>query len=302
MHPLMAQIHPSLRSAFVVWILSRSIAFAGIAKSLEIPWSLDIQGPPLWRNFANIVNTLSWGPAFIYIICELLLLFAFIVSYKFARKELLPQGAEHATWLLALSPMLFLIHPNSADLIGISAAIIAIGSASVGNFKISAASIFAALLVMPESIFIIPGLAAISFTTKNEYGQRGYYIPLVGLIGFILTILGSIFWSDPSFISEGLHLRRQFFLSFFDLLPVVGAVTLSAITGVAMYRTQQWRWAFFIIPLFAPIFFSSPNDAWKIAALSLPVCASALSLLSEDFAFQRATLVAAALGSAWIAL
>ncbi len=302
MHPLVANIHPSFRTAFFVWILSRTIAFAAVVKHRVVPWQIDLKGPPIWGWIADFVSHFSHGSTVFYILGELFLLFAFIASYKFSRKELLPQGAEHATWILALSPMLFVIAPNSADLWGVSLALIAVGSVSVGSFGLASIAIFIGMCVMPATIFAIPGITAIAFTTKNEYGQRGYLVPLVGLAAFAVTILGSVFFSDPSFLSRGLAVREVWILSLSDLLPIVGAIALAAITGVGIFRTKQWRWSFFMIPLFAPILFASPAEAWKIAALSLPICATSLSLISEDFSFQRTTIVAAALGSAWLVL
>jgi len=155
---------------------------------------------------------------------------------------------------------------------------------------------------MPSALFVIPGLSAIAMTTKNEKGQRGFAVPLVALVAFSITILGSVFLSDPSFLSKGLAFREHWVLGTTDLLPIIGSLALAGITALAIFRTQQWRWAFFLIPLFAPILFASPSAAWKIAALSLPICATSLSLLSEDFSIQRTTLVAAALGSAWLVL
>ncbi len=302
MHPLVANIHPSFRTAFFVWILSRTVAFAGVMKGLVDPWQIDTKGPPIWGSVAELVSQIPFGPSVFYLLGELLLLFAFVASYKFSRKELLPQGAEHATWILALSPMLFMVAPNSADLWGVSLALIAIGSVTVGSFTMASVAIFFAVCLMPATVFVIPGISAIAFTTKNESGQRGFAVPLVGLAAFSITILGSVFFSDPSFLSRGLALREVWILSMNDLLPIIGAVALAAITGVGIFRTKQWRWAFFMIPLFAPILFASPADAWKIAALSLPICATSLALITEDYAFQRTTVVAAALGSAWLVL
>lgn len=302
MHPLVANIHPSFRTAFFVWILSRTVAFAAVVKHHLAPWQIDANGPPIWGTITDLVSQVSFGPPIFYMLGEILLLFAFIASYKFSRKELLPQGAEHATWILALSPMLFMVAPNSADLWGLSLAFIAVGTVSVGSFGLASVAIFFAVCVMPSSIFVVPGISAIAFTTKNENGQRGFAVLLIALVAFSVTILGSVFFSDPSFLSRGLALREVWVLSINDLLPIIGAIALAAITGVGIFRTKQWRWSFFIIPLFAPILFASPVDAWKIAALSLPICATSLALVSEDFSFQRTTIVAAALGSAWLVL
>ncbi len=110
MHPLVARLHPALRTAVVAWLTSRVIIWsAAPSKTLVVA-----DGSPLSGLTAAALDAISATPgpwsqltmAAPWIVLEVVLLVAGIAVYRFARSTDLPQLAERACWLWFFNPVL----------------------------------------------------------------------------------------------------------------------------------------------------------------------------------------------------
>ena len=116
MQSLVARIHPSIRCALMGWFLTRSILWLLNDQLYHQREPLLATGSPLPGLVAIATETLaglfSQGPwvvaieAMPWIIVEVMILWAGIEVYRFARSTELPQVSERACWIWFLNPLL----------------------------------------------------------------------------------------------------------------------------------------------------------------------------------------------------
>lgn len=112
MHPLIARLHPAVRTGLVAWLISRSALWllsthrpADLATGSPLPGLVDTALDSLNSSIgsetaATLVGTAPW------IAVEILILIAGIGVYRFARTTGLPRLAERACWLWFFNPVL----------------------------------------------------------------------------------------------------------------------------------------------------------------------------------------------------
>lgn len=122
MHPLLAHIHPALRTALLAWLTSRAALWAallhtGTWESLRLSESAPLSGV-LSHIFEVALQTAPAGAGTAaltlapWVLLELATLWAALSVYRFARNTELPQVAERAVWLWCFNPLLAL---NATD-------------------------------------------------------------------------------------------------------------------------------------------------------------------------------------------
>lgn len=114
MHPLIARIHPAVRTAVFAWLLSRSALWL-VAPNRSFEPGAHTPVPGLLMAglefagalFSSEIATrlVAWTP---WVAVEILMLFAGIAVYRFARNTDLPQVAERACWLWFFNPVVAL--------------------------------------------------------------------------------------------------------------------------------------------------------------------------------------------------
>ena len=296
MHPVIARIHPSIRTALFAWLVSRAMILTAWSRGGGAMVLSEESGTPLWLGLQTLAELHPIAMQLAFVAIELTIPFALVAVYRFARRDTLPQGAEHATWLVAFAPAMAMLVPGSPWTAGVGLALISLGSIVSGSFWIAGIALVVAVALIPETCFVLPGLFAIGWKTRNESGVRGVWVPVAGLCGFCAVILYAVFLGDPGFFAEGLH-RRTEVASILDQ-PVIALVLCAAfcIVVVGAYRTTTYRWLFFAPVVLTPLLFSPTSSALAISLFAAPVVATALTVVSEDLGFQRFVLMLSALG------
>lgn len=158
MHPWIAHIHPSLRTTFIAWSLSRATFFVACIPHTILPiWPDAVEGTPAWVALLHVANAFSlwmkpsWALA---IMAEVAMGFSLLGVYTFIRKDTLPQTAERATWLWAMSPLMLAILPAQPWTFAIAFGILAFGCA-VSMQPLRSGLCFALALGFAPEIFLL---------------------------------------------------------------------------------------------------------------------------------------------------
>ena len=174
MHPLVARIHPSYRTAVVSWFFARASVWlahaAGGVLALPLLYSPSYgDGAPLWAGSVRLGRYLEaqyplWelagaGTLALVVAGELALLASAIAVYRFARRNELPQTAERTTWLWMLAPVMALTAPVSSWNFAIFG--VAVGLAAINTQRYLGAIVAVALAIgfRVEAILVWPGFA-----------------------------------------------------------------------------------------------------------------------------------------------
>ncbi len=168
MHPLVARIHPSIRTSVTAWLLCRLYVWSFLLLQSQPPTPAFLaggspRGAPLWvgavegaRQIASLVGgSAEWWLAGAG---ELVLLAGAVAVYRFARKDDLPHTAERTTWLWLATPAAALTLPVSAW--NFAAAGLAVGLASLrgGRWMWATLALVAAVGFRPESLIVGAGI------------------------------------------------------------------------------------------------------------------------------------------------
>ncbi|MFB6352051.1 MAG: hypothetical protein ABEN55_23335 [Bradymonadaceae bacterium] len=223
MHPLVARIHPSYRTAIVSWFFARAIAWIAHASSgvLAFPllFSPDYgRGAPLWAGWVRLCRRLDahavtevadLGTLVMVGAGELALLGGAVAVYRFARTDELPQTAERATWLWALCPAMALTVPIASwafAACGVAAALAALESRRwlAATFALAIAIGFRA-----EAMLVWPGFiwtAYRAYRPKKDSGL-GPWLATFGPLGAFTGVVGSaiLLAGDYGVSLRGLH-------------------------------------------------------------------------------------------------
>jgi len=208
MHPLVARIHPSYRTALTAWLFSRAFCWG---MSLRAGWgALPLlhapsygRGTPLWAIWVDLCRGLEghelWlgmgaGTWLAVVAGELALLAAAMAVYRFVRREDLPQTAERAAWLWMFTPAMAVTIPVSGwnfALFGVAA-----GLAALRNRRFWWASAAVALAVgaRAEAVVVWPGFAwlAVRSYRAGKDPASGLWMATFGpLAAFTATVGGA---------------------------------------------------------------------------------------------------------------
>jgi len=223
MHPLVARIHPSYRTAIVSWFFARAICWLAHAHTgvLALPLLFsptEGRGAPLWAGWVRVCRqlehhtvfeTLDLGTLVMVGAGELALLAGAVAIYQFARTDELPQTAERATWLWALSPAMALTAPISSwafAACGVAAALAALESRRwfAATFALAIAIGFRA-----EAMLIWPGFVWTAYRAYRPEKDNGLgpwlatFGPLASFTGVVGTAM--LLAGDYGISLRGLH-------------------------------------------------------------------------------------------------
>lgn len=292
---MIARIHPSIRTALFAWLIGRAFVLHAWTKRDGLV-ALYIDGTSIWGGVATLFNGQPVMRHVGFIAVELLVLWGLIEVYKFARRETLPQGAEHATWLVACSPAMAMLAPGSAWTASVSLVFVALGGLVTGRYKISSGALFAAIAFTPEVAVILPGMFTVGWKCRNEDGIRGAWIAAIGLTAFTVVVFYSFFLGDPEYFTDGLHRRSDWESMLTESVMALVLCVSFCIVVLGSYRTSMYRWLPFAPAMLVPLMFAPLDSSIPIALCAGPVVATSLTVVSEDLGFQRVTLMLSTLG------
>lgn len=166
MHPLIARIHPALRTAFVAWLLSRLVIWLSTpSRAFELAG-----GAPLPGLLAGLVDTVPadlgggrllhdivvFSP---WIAVEAAFLVAGVCIYHFARATELPQLAERACWLWFFNPLLVVAAGDWGLQMAVATGAIATAALATDRPRSGAAAAIVATGCRLEFIILAPAFA-----------------------------------------------------------------------------------------------------------------------------------------------
>ena len=207
MHPLVARIHPGLRTAMLAWLLSRVALWGELWREERLPWFLfqggmsewDLGGSPLSAALVYLLERLPDSTAgwVVLGVAELIWFGAILGIYGLARRNELPQTAERATWLWALCPVVALVGAvPSAWSLACCLGVIALGAAARGHHIGSMLAVALAVGLRLEALLVWPGLVALGWRPAEGEGQvegwRVLGLAVTPPAAFTLTIVAAI--------------------------------------------------------------------------------------------------------------
>lgn len=328
MHPLVARIHPSYRTALTAWLFSRALCWG---MSLRAGWgALPLLhapsytgGTPLWAAWVQLCRGLeqyeSWfgmgaGTWLAVAGGELALLGAAIGVYRFVRREDLPQTAERATWLWALAPAMAVTVPVSSwnfALLGV-----AVGLAALRSRHFWWASVAVALAVgfRAEAILVWPGFAwlAVGSYRPGKDPASGLWAATFGpLAAFTATVGSAMLMAGRWGVSiRSIHPAASWrsdwaWTGWVAEAPLLAVAVLGAVVLVLLLRSarrDRGRALLASVPVLAwPLLHDPVVPATGALLLAVPAYA-VLARYLEDASLERPVMVAWVAGLAlWLA-
>lgn len=299
MHPLVARIHPSFRTAFFAWLIARVAVWMGSNLRLGrvFPEVGVATGTPLYRALTDLPPT--WGPMALAGLTEVLLFVAVVATYRFARRDGMPQTADRATWLWIACPAMMFATPGSDWSIAYGLTALAFGA--VGHLA-SPLLLAAAILFRPEAIVVYPGLCALSWSLRGKDADPAAALLAcaVPAITFGITVLGGLLVADPGAMRAP-ELRWREGISWMGLenhlADLLVLLLLSGALAVTLQTAKGSPKSWLLVTLPALVFAAitlPPLAGVALIPLAIPLFVQ-LGRLAQDPAFERTLLAASVL-------
>jgi hypothetical protein len=239
------------------------------------------------------------GTLFLVGVGELLLYAACVGVYRYARRDGVPQTAERATWLWALSPLMIFAVPGQGWQWALALVPVAFALSSAGRGGLAAIAAALAIAIRPEVALVWPVLAAEAWAGRVKTDTNGPLAVTLGLpAAFALSIFGTILFGDgASTLHVAAHWRTWVWhgwqAHFVDIS--VASALIAAIFLHLRYATKAPRRLLLAIPCLAFPLLLTPTAAMAAtAAFSVPTF-FLLAKSTEDPAFERPLLAASLL-------
>jgi hypothetical protein len=312
MHPLVARIHPSYRTAIVAWFVTRALlwmtaAASGHAFLPEILPALDSfdGGAPAWGLLVHALAAVGdRGPLVMAVLGEVALLAATVSVYRFVRRDQLPQTADRATWLWAACPAMVWTLPATDWTLAVALGAIALGALSASRHIAAAIALGVAMSFKPEAILLWPGVAVLGW--KNyQAGKQHPASPWVTTLGppaaFSAVVLTAMSMAGRFGVSlrtlpSGSQWRESLAWQGFSAhLPdlFLLAAALAGVCLVVTYVKQVPKyWPLIALPCLAwPLLHQPPTAAVAALLFGVPLFGY-LGRATEDPALERPVLAA----------
>jgi hypothetical protein len=319
MHPLVSRIHPSYRTAFFAWFVTRSLlwmtaAASGRATFVGARVFEDFGGgTPAWSLLIHGLSLLGdAAPIALAALAELALLAACVAVYRFVRRDQLPQTAESAAWLWAASPAMVFTLPAGDWTFAVALSAIALGALSDSRHIAAGIALSVAVAFRPEAVLLWPGVAFLGL--KNyQPGKQPPISPWITGLGPLAAFIGAVLAAMSLAGRFGVSLRtlqsgnewrdgiiwNEFAWAGFSAHSADFLMLAALIAGLAMasafLRQVPKSWPLLALPcLIAPLFFQLPSPSIAALLLALPFYGY-LGRLAADPVVER-PLLAASLG------
>jgi len=327
MHPLVARIHPSYRTALTAWLFARTICWS---VSLRTGWGATPllnapstgAGTPLWAAWLRICRRLEvyelWngvdaGTGLAVVGGEVALLASAVAIYRFVRRDELPQTAERATWLWVLAPSMGVTVPASSwnfALLGASVGLAALGAR---RFGIAAAAVAVAVGFRVEALLLWPGFVWYtleSYRPGKDSGAGLWAAAFGPLAAFTATVASAMLLAGEWGVSvRSLHPASTWRTDFewnglaaeAPLLAVSSVVLIGLVLLLRSVRRDRGRALVAAAPALAwPLLHDPVSEACGALLLAIPAF-GVLARHLEDPSRERPAMVAAATGLAlWL--
>lgn len=324
MHPLLTPIHPALRTALSAWMVSRALSWLIMYGRGVWPWALlteqDARGGAGWSLWTHALLWLDarWGfiagqPPSAWamtVAAELAILAGLVSVYQLSRRDALPQVAERATWLWALSPLMALLLPGQAWTIAVGLALVSLACAERARY--GAALLCAAIAVSfkLDVALIAPMLAWLgykAYAPGRAHPLAPWVLGVGGVALWPLSIFGAMWLGGMGGVSLRTLHPEPFALHGLAslngaLMLKIGAVAIALGALFKVRREQPWPVLAMSLPMLAwPLLFEHRGELFGVWGLCAAVFVG-LSRMAEDPAWERPLLGALIVGQLAMAL
>jgi hypothetical protein len=215
MHPIVARIHPALRTTLLAFLVGRGAFWLSRwIQGRDLATLTYGVGP--WANTGTLVDlgneVVPWvaghfGTYSMIGLGELMVWLTALAIYKVIRREGLPQTADRAVWFWMCSPLISLLVPGSGLIFGGVLAVWALEFA--GSNRAGWAGVLMALsaIIAPQTVVLFPGVAALSFrSSKDEITPWiATLLPILVMASWVLY--GVLFGDAPRYVFDAFALR-----------------------------------------------------------------------------------------------
>lgn len=286
MHPVIARIHPAVRTAFFAWLFSRSALWVTVptrptdlAGGTPLPELVDTavhiigSGVPS-RTATALVDIAPW------VVAELLVLFAGICVYRFVRTTNLARLAERACWLWFFNPVLAMTALDWGTQIAAATGAIAVAGVVTRRPRLAVIAAVVAVGCRPEFVLLWPavGVAAWRHLRSDGFSPAGTLVPILaipaafsGWIALAWHLAGTAGISMRSLHGDASWRTTAELLPAFphEWMVALGMLTMAALAVRYLRRFPFW-YALAVIPAAAwplvqvPIDFAAVTIAWAL--------------------------------------
>ena len=301
MYSFFSKINPAYRTACTAWFVSRlclwSVVFIQQTPALlsaprtsygggGAPMLQLLKGALDWIGSPGVAMTASgmffrhlWSPwGMIWLLGELVLLAGAVSVYHFARRDSIPQVAEHATWLWLACPLMVWTALDASWSFTVGLGALSLALAGQGRHRTALVACMFALGFKPEFLFLWPALAFLGWKSYMS-GRHPEYSRFLLVLGPPALFTGWIVFAIAMAGRLGVSLR--------DLrAEPIWRLTWSW-QGWAIHRAELWVALLCVLVLALAIRYTRQTPrAWMLIVAPCAI----LPLLHEP----------ASLGSAWL--
>lgn len=306
MHPLIARIHPALRTAFFAWVVSRCLLWLlrpertqQLADGAPFPGLVDrlvdtAYTAQMTEAMAAVLSAVPWVGV------ELAILAAGVSVYQFARDTELPRIAEGACWLWMFNPVLAMVDLGWGTQLAAATGAIAVSGFATGRHRRGLVACAVAAGCRVEFIIAWPAIAWAIWRRRRQRG--GSPMKAMGTIVAIPTCFVAwigITWhlAGTAGISlRGLHdeaawrtASQLFPQSTPQLLLIVAVATALVVALRYARRFPGWYTLLTICALMWPLIHLPASFGAVAVAWALPTFVH-FSTLADDTAVERPLL------------
>lgn len=318
MHPLIARIHPALRTALMAWLLSRSVVWLATPGR---PSALS-DGAPLPGLVTTAMQALeaavpAGAPSALvaiapWVVAEVLLLCAGVAVYRFTRTTDLPQLAERACWLWFFNPVLAMSALDWGTQVGAATGALAIAGIVTHRPRRAALAAVIAVGCRLEFILLWP---AIALAAWSRYRPDKHSPSILALSGLTLPVAFSAWIGASWHLAGASHTSLRalhgdaMWRDAHNWMPSSAAETLllvalaTAIVLLARYARRFPLWyVFCALPALlwpfaqVPAHFAAVTAAWALPSFVH------FALATDDRAVERPLLAALIIGFVFAAI
>lgn len=315
MHPLVAHIHPSYRSAFFAFIVGRSALYIAMHAIGQAPLDVESSGGLLADWFgvvveianAHVESVDNAGDWLGLIVNEIAVFVGLVGLYRFVRRDAMPQGADRAVWLAACSPLMVLTLPGSDWAMVFAIAMWSLELAGAG-LGVWAALLFSlGVVTRPDLLVLWPGFAALIWRMGSNDDLSTWFAGLLPLLAFASRVLWAVLFGDPNtlYTYEAAWRTDLVWSGWHAHLADLGVLGVS-VFGLALaavyWRRRPKSWVVMAVPCLIWPVLHEPSTA---AVGTMLVCAASfghLGAYTEDPGHERLVLGLSLVGLVALAL
>ncbi len=315
MHPVVAQIHPSIRTAFFAFFIGRTALYLALHAVGQSPLDVRVEGGLLaeWlRILSELANTHvdsidGAGDWLRFVLNETAVFLGLIGLYRFVRRDAMPQGADRAVWFAACSPLMFLTLPGADWAFVFAMAMWSLEIVAAGHAIWGSLLFMIGVMTRPDLLVLWPGFAAVCLRGNSTDKWQTWVGAVLPLLAFATRVLWAVLFGDPdSLYTYEAAWRTEWawegWSAHLGDLGILGMALFGVLLALHHVARRPRAWLVMAIPCLVWPVLHEPSTA---AVGTLLVCAPAygyLGAFTEDPARERLLMGLSLLGLVALAL